>query len=81
MFAITDLASIQEEHSIQLPHGSADWERRENGVTPPATQAQRVGGSQESPRGGGVVVTVASKPLILRSGKVGNHRQVRDYQD
>lgn len=44
MFAITDLASIQEEHSIQLPHASADRERRENGVTPPATQAQRVGG-------------------------------------
>lgn len=29
VFAITDLASTQEEHTIQLPHDSADRERRE----------------------------------------------------
>lgn len=29
VFSITDLASTQEEHTIQLPHASADQERKE----------------------------------------------------
>lgn len=43
MFAITDLAFIQE-HTIQLPRASADQESREEGVTALATQSQRVTG-------------------------------------
>lgn len=42
VFVVTDLASTQEEHTIQLPHASADRERREKGVTPPDTQSQIV---------------------------------------